>query len=500
MLYHYDKTSPTSIENHGKKMIGKSFQDIANNPINFEYSDISADGQSEHPDMFAEGSSEYSASHARSSYKGGIGILVEECHFGYKANSDARPDFHEAGVELKVTPYKKSNKKFTAKERLVLTMINYFDVVKERDFEHSHVWEKCQLILLVYYLYIKGVSAINSTIDYVQLYTPPPEDLEIIKSDYKKIIDKIKAGKAHELSEGDTLYLGACTKAQKSTDRRKQPFSSIDAKPRAFSYKQSYMTHVLNNYIIPGKRTYKSQDCILHSPVSDFEGYITNKIKEYAGKSMEELCSIMNIVYNSNTKNLGSLIAFRILGIRSNKAEEFEKAGIAVKTIRIKLNGKIKENMSFPHINYEQLATEIWDDCTFGNYLRQTRFFFVIFKENKDHSFVLDSCKFWNIPYSDLEGNVRKVWQETHDIIADGNLTLRINEKGIVSNNFPGIKDNDVSHVRPHGQNKYDVTRLPAGTHINISSDSLGTWPYSDQYTKQCFWLNNSYILKQITE
>ena len=34
----------------------------------------------------------------------------------------------------------------------------------------------------------------------------------MVTSDYRKIVDKIIAGKAHELSESDTLYLGACTK------------------------------------------------------------------------------------------------------------------------------------------------------------------------------------------------------------------------------------------------------------------------------------------------
>ena len=38
------------------------------------------------------------------------------------------------------------------------------------------------------------------------------EDLKIIKHDWNLINGKILKGKAHELSEGDTFYLGACTK------------------------------------------------------------------------------------------------------------------------------------------------------------------------------------------------------------------------------------------------------------------------------------------------
>lgn len=71
------------------------------------------------------------------------------------------------------------------------------------------------------------------------------------------LLRKSETEKAHELSEGDTLYLGAAPKAATSKDRRKQPFSDELAKPRAFAFKNSYMTYVLNNYIIPGKNTYE---------------------------------------------------------------------------------------------------------------------------------------------------------------------------------------------------------------------------------------------------
>ena len=47
--------------------------------------------------------------YARVAYKGGLGILIEECYFGYDANSENQPDFPEAGVELKTTCYNVSD-------------------------------------------------------------------------------------------------------------------------------------------------------------------------------------------------------------------------------------------------------------------------------------------------------------------------------------------------------------------------------------------------------
>jgi len=99
--------------------------------------------------------------------KGGLGQLVEERYFHYKCNNKSKPDFEEAGVELKVTPYKEDKKgRKTAKERLVITMIDYHEVPKEI-FETSHVWQKSRLILLVYYLFRKDVS---NPLDYMIHY------------------------------------------------------------------------------------------------------------------------------------------------------------------------------------------------------------------------------------------------------------------------------------------------------------------------------------------
>src|SRR5699024_9465416 len=109
---------------------------------------------------------------------------------------------------------------------------------------------------------------------YVKLFSILSEaladDLEIIKSDYQIIADKIISGNAHELSESDTMYLGAATKGS-TAERSLQPQhynSAIPAKRRAFSLKQGYMTYVLRNYILKDVATY---DAIIDENVSKEE-------------------------------------------------------------------------------------------------------------------------------------------------------------------------------------------------------------------------------------
>ena len=146
-------------------------------------------------------------------FKGGMGNLIEERYFGYKSNSDRRPDFAEAGIELKATCFdiRKKDHEPSAGERLVLTMIP-FDKPIEDDLAESHLWEKCATILLVYYQRDRSIDKYDQQIKYVSLFTPPAEDLKVIRDDYDTIVSYIKAGRAHELSEGLTTYLGACTK------------------------------------------------------------------------------------------------------------------------------------------------------------------------------------------------------------------------------------------------------------------------------------------------
>ena len=74
--------------------------------------------------------------------KGALGQVIEESFFGYSINSEARPDFENLGIELKVTPFKRNkNNTLSAKERLVLNIINYMEEAYTT-FYSSSFWKK----------------------------------------------------------------------------------------------------------------------------------------------------------------------------------------------------------------------------------------------------------------------------------------------------------------------------------------------------------------------
>ena len=176
------------------------------------------------------------------------------------------------------------------------------------------------------------------------------------------------------------------------------------------------------------------------------------------------------------------MLAFKILGVKGNNAAEFEKAGVQVKTIRLTNTGKIKESMSFPAMKYKEVIKENWEDSVFHNYLSETRFLFIVYQFNKNNELFLKGCQFWNMPFDDLENDVREVWERTCAVLREGLQVTRINGHNVT--NFPKASENRVSHVRPHAQNVRDTDELPDGR----------------QYPKHCFWLNNTYILSQLDE
>lgn len=484
----YDETNPLSIESYSKKLIGKTFSDIVEeNKNNIE-------------SIYEKDSNNYAIEHENKKRKGGLGEIIEECFFHYKCNTESKPDFNEAGVELKVTPYKiNKDNSLSAKERLIITMIDYFSVINESFYE-SHLWKKSKLILLVYYLYSKEVTnRLDYRINYTKLFTPPKEDIEIIKKDYETIVNKIKAGKAHELSESDTLYLGAATKSSNSSVHRAQPFSDTPAKPRAFCFKTSYMTYVLNSFVVPNKTTYES---IIKDPQilkgTSFKDYVTNKINSYVGKSDEELCNLFNRKYNNN-KTQWIDLAYRMLDIKSNKAKEFVKANIVVKAIRLETSTSIKESMSFPAFKFKDLVNQEWENSDLFNYFNETSFLFVVYKKNGDN-YILKGCQLWNMPYDDLNTTVYNGWNNIRNTIINGVIiTKKETKSGIIfSNNFPKKGDNPIVHIRPHAQKS--AYRFKDDTIIGNIQRDANELPDGQFITTQSFWINNTYILNQLNK
>jgi DNA mismatch repair protein MutH len=335
------------------------------------------------------------------------------------------------------------------------------------------------------------------------LWRFPLTDLKIIKDDWNVIVDKIKAGKAHEISEGDTLYLGACTKGSTALkSKRTQPFSNEKAQQRAFSLKSKYLNFIISKSLkgdynltelddeylqFLGEENNIANEQILdygnlfdnHEPIikniSDykkgqtFEDVIIEKFTKYYGYSEQDLINEFNLKISLKAKNKNYVFAKSILGISKEKIEEFEKAEIELKTIKLNKSGTLNESMSFAQIKYKEIINEEWEDSYWYDKITK-RFIFVVFQKDKKNIARLKKVMFWTMPTKDL-CIAREFWNHTKVNVKKGNYE-----------NFWKLKDHKICHVRPKAANSKDLMTTPQGT----------------LEKKKSYWLNSRYILKQI--
>ena len=424
--------------------------------------------------------------------KGGFGQLIEKYLFGIDNNSDSEPDFMPAGIELKVTPYKKiKGGRLSAKERLVLNIIDYMTEYKN-EFKSSHFWYKNNKIQLLWYLWEANKDKKDLIITNEELFElEKNEDLKQIEADWNYIIKKIKDGKAHEISEADTMYLGACSKGANALSTREQPFNNVPAMQRAFCFKNSYMTELVRKHI----GNYSNVEKILKNTSNTFNEFINNVINKYKGKTQKELMKEFNI--DSKAKNINSMIISRMFNVKIElaKTEEFLKAKIIPKTIRIEKNGTIKESMSFPDFDFKELIEEKWDNSTLREELETTKYLLCIFK-NDGRDYIFKGIKLWNMPEITINDIVKPFWLKTKQTIING-IKFTISDN-CVKNNLPGISDNGVIHVRPHaGKSAYKLNNGYIKGDITKYANQL---PNGEWMTKQCFWFNNTYIKSLIED
>ena len=474
----YDKTNVDSIVEYASKLVGKTFIEVIEEKI-------------------AGNSENIMQAYGNKARKGGLGNLLEEVYFGYKANSKQDADFEETGIELKATCYEvNKNGSLRAGERLVLTMISY-DSPVETDFYKSHAWKKMHKILLIYYCRNKLLnSSLLYKIGYTKLFTPPEKDLIIIRADYDFIISKIAEGKAHELSEADTMYLGACTKGSTAKKSTVPQFygNHLPAMKRAFCFKNSYMTYVLNNYVIGSQENdesiIKNVEEIKEKPFGEL---LIDRLNTYQGYFDYQLAETFRV--NSDNKGYRALLVYAMLGVKGNKAEEFIKANIEVKTIRLTESGRNPEHFRLHDFDFKELASQEWEDSELYEQLESTQFLLVVYRETKEGIKYVGS-QLWHMNQEDIE-IVHQGWEAVKKKLNEGvNLTVEVKEDGseVVHNDLPKITDNPIFHIRPHQQQAY--YRFKDGSEHGKGTIANGNQLPDGQYMPtHAYWLHSKYIL-----
>ncbi len=437
---------------------------------------------------------------------------IFEAWFGKLKDSSSKPDLGVA--ELKATPFKRlKNNSISAKERLVLNIINY-DKIDTETFADSHLLQKNKVLELAFYEYNNNIPKDDwyfaKCVTYEML--KDKKDIKIIQKDWETIQSYVKNGHAEDINEGLTNYLAACTKGKNKHSLRSQPHSDVMAKQRAFSFKGSFMTTLLRNYIFGNQHSnaiIKDADELNNKTL---EEAVYDRFKPYIGRKVEDIIDELNIPVKK-TSTIGKynvMIVNKILGIRGKRtinADEFEKASIVPKTIQFNYQNNNKESMSLPPFKFKDLVKENWEDedgnpaATLNTYFTESKFLFVVFKSDQDGTNYLQGVKFFKVPAKDKNGIIKQAWQQTINTLNEGvQLTYDTNRRR-VSNNLISSKDRMIIHVRPHASHSSyvdnaDSNPLPAPAHWINKPEG-----FSDNFmTTQSFWINNEYIKEAVKD
>jgi DNA mismatch repair protein MutH len=401
--------------------------------------------------------------------KGEIGFAIEQ-FFGMPANTRSAADFSRAGIELKAVPLVRSGSGMRSKERTVIGMINYMKIVDE-EWSSAHVRSKLD-ILFIFYEHMFGVSKADFPVRQALLWRPKAEE-PVLRRDWERVRDKVKAGLAHELSEGDGRLLGPCTKAADSSKRIRQPITtfSVTAKPRAFALKPSF-TSALYQMSTGSLDEMQSLMASLEvDDVDDFEEALLRRYGRFVGRELGDVADELEIA-QSTGKGYAASVVRRALGAKSVRAKlrEFEEMGITVRTTRVSPEMFPYEAMSFPAFRYMQLVDEEWTDSAL---LDQLDGLFIFPLEGVNKGTIPARCiirrpTLWRPSAEDLETAERE-WTMFRDLIASGSADA-----------LPTASATSMLHVRPHGRDSSDTDLAPV----------VG------QVVKKSFWLNRGFVQK----
>lgn len=345
----------------------------------------------------------------------------------------------------------------------------------------------------MFYLHVVGVEKLDFVFKIIRLWSIPEEDLKILMDDWNVIHAKIVNGLAHELSEGDTLYLAACVKGTKGgKDKGPQNSGGVRADQRAYSIKKAYLNHIIVDSLSHSEMcdgvvmTQKRRNAIEKRKADigravksvaeyrqgeTFEQLIARRFEPYVGMSIAEIAAKLKTRISSSPKAISYSVCRAILGVKERRIAEFEKAGLQLKTIRLEHNGRLKEAMSFQTIKYKAIVEEDeWDESDWYDTIAARRLLFIVFRKKKgglSSDAVLEQVFFWSMPRKDIDA-AEAFWRDTRDKVRVGDYS-----------HFIKSTEHSICHVRPKAKNAADMSETPQG----------------GKSKKMCYWLNRDYVL-----
>lgn len=421
--------------------------------------------------------------------KGVGGQLLQSCFGINPDDSRAEPDIPEvqlddgryADVELKIVPLITKKRGVRVKERCKVTNIQYEKLLKET-WQSSRAKHKLTAVIFIFYRYTDAATWAESKVDKIVSWMLDESSArDTIVLDWKRTWQFVNDGRAHEISEGHGMILGACTTgAGHDSKYVKQPKNELQlARKRAFALKPAFLQTTYNYATKPSN--YRSINTLSKRVISgDLQSEILSHLNKWRGKRLGDIASDLKIPCD-NAKQAGALLVRRALGVVADdkKLLELEVAGVKPKTIPVRRSDlRPLEAMSFPPMLLKDFVEEDWDDSEFRAHLDCLLFIPVFAEKPRQNVWtrVLGKSFFW-IPSEDEEDGIEREWRMFQNEIMAGKAAYKRVKGRRVSCLTPGSMTHYI-HLRPKSRD---------GTVDDVGPDGRRT-------QKLCFWLNQKFV------
>ena len=183
--------------------------------------------------------------------KGWLGQLIES-RLGATAGPRAEPDFQAIGVELKTLPLNRHGRPRESTYVCTVPLTSTGDHV----WETSWVRRKLSKVLWIPVEADPGIALARRRIGFPLLWSPTPEQAEMLRRDWEELMDMVCLGRLEEITARHGVCLQIRPKAANSRALRIATGAGGEqtlSLPRGFYLRSSFTAQILEDaYLLPG--------------------------------------------------------------------------------------------------------------------------------------------------------------------------------------------------------------------------------------------------------
>lgn len=170
--------------------------------------------------------------------------------------------------------------------------------------------------------------------------------------------------------------------------------------------------------------------------------------------------------------------------------QKLEEQKVIFKNIVVGPTGRVQDPVSFSTFRFVELIKTPFENSRIYSEWSNTMVFLIWKREDKGRhgQLFFDGAKIFKMPYDDLSGPCKEVYQDLQEKLIDGKVFKL--ESGKIKSNLPSALFNSVCHVRPKAQRGTDSEPLPCPDQLTGVAEM----------TRQCFWLNREYVQRAISQ